>query len=432
LAAHGTFLDEAKIFVAGGKGGSGVASFYRAKYIPKGGPDGGDGGRGGSVIIEAKSALRTLLDYRFKRHFRAERGQHGQGSRKNGKKGADILLKVPLGTVIKDEEGEILADLTEDGERFTVARGGLGGRGNMHFVTPTRKSPSFSEKGEPGEERSVTLELKLLADVGLLGFPSAGKSTLISHISSAKPKIADYPFTTLVPNLGVVGMPDGRSFVVADIPGIIEGAHAGKGLGHDFLRHIERTGVLIHVLDLATLEQRDPISDFEIINRELELYDPELAKRPQIVAGNKIDIPESEENQKRLADYMAEHGHQFFLISAAVGTGIDKLLYAVADLLDAVDQDHSEEVKKLTVKQKPRVKRQPEEITVTKEDDTWVVHGENIERMVVMTDFDNEYAIGHLQKRLKKAGVEDKLIGAGAHEGDNVRIGEMSFEFYPF
>ena len=420
------FIDEAKIFVKAGDGGNGVVSFFRAKYIPKGGPDGGDGGRGGSVVLEVDEGLRTLMDFRYQRHFKATRGQHGQGANKKGADGEDIVLKVPPGTLARDEEGNILTDLTEPGERAVVAKGGMGGRGNAHFATPTRRSPSFAEKGEPGEERWIILELKLLADVGLVGFPNAGKSTLISRISAARPKIAEYPFTTLIPNLGMVSLSDGRSFVVADIPGLIKGAHMGKGLGHGFLKHIERTGVIVHMLDLAGLEGRDPIEDFEAIGEELRLYDPELAARPQIVAGNKIDIPEAEQNIARVADYMKQKSIPFYPISAAVGTGIDKLLYTIADTLDRIERAPiKREAKKIAPA--PR----PEEISVFKKDNTWVVHGVNVERMVAMTDFDNEYAIIHLQRRLKAVGVEDKLIESGAKEGDTVRIGKMTFDFYP-
>ncbi len=422
------FIDEAKIFVKAGDGGNGVVSFFRAKYIPKGGPDGGDGGRGGSVILEVDEGLRTLMDFRYQRHFKATRGRHGQGANKKGANGQDIVLKVPPGTLVKDEERNILADLTEPGERTVVAKGGMGGRGNAHFATPTRRSPSFAEKGEPGEERWITLELKLLADVGLVGFPNAGKSTLISRISAARPKIADYPFTTLIPNLGVVSLSDGRSFVVADIPGLIKGAHTGKGLGHGFLRHIERTGVIVHILDLAALEGKDPIEDYEDLNHELELYDPELAARPQIVAGNKVDLPEAQQNIVRVGEYMMQGKIPFYPISAAVGTGMDRLLYAVADMLDSVER--APRPKKEKIEKKVAKKPRSEEISVFKEDNIWVVHGVNVERMVAMTDFENEYAVLHLQRRLKAVGVEDKLIEAGVQEGDTVRIGKMTFDFY--
>ncbi|HEY3375832.1 MAG TPA: GTPase ObgE [Candidatus Aquicultor sp.] len=428
MKPSGAFIDEAKIFVKAGNGGNGVASFYRARYVPKGGPDGGDGGRGGSVTVEVDDNLRTLMDFHYSRHFKAERGQHGQGSNKHGRNGQDIILKVPPGTIVRDEDGNPLADLTEPGERYIAARGGLGGRGNAHFANPTRKSPSFAEKGEPGDERWIMLELKLLADVGLVGYPSAGKSTLISRVSSARPKIAEYPFTTLVPNLGVVRVPDGRSFVVADIPGLIEGAHEGKGLGHDFLRHIERTGLIVHILDLAAIEGRDPIHDFEAINRELELYDPDLADRPQIVAGNKIDLPEAQSNIERVEAYMQEHDMPFYPISAAVGTGVDRLVYAIADMLDRVE--HKEKVEKSFTEQIAEPEN-PQEITVERAGDVWVVHGKNVERMVIMTDFENEYAVVHLQQTLKKIGVEDLLAEAGAQEGDTVSIGDMTFDFYP-
>lgn len=423
------FIDEAKIFVKAGDGGNGVVSFFRAKYIPKGGPDGGDGGDGGSVILEADDSMRTLMDFHYQRHFKAKRGQHGQGGNKTGQNGEHIILKVPLGTLVRDEEGNVIADLTETGERAVVAQGGKGGRGNARFATPTRRSPSFAEKGEPAEERWITLELKVLADVGLVGFPNAGKSTLLSRVTAAKPKIAGYPFTTLTPNLGVVSLPDGRSFVMADIPGLIEGAHVGRGLGYDFLKHIERTAVIVHVIDLAGLEGRDPVEDFEAVNRELELYDPRLSVRPQVVAGNKIDIPEAQENLEAVEEYMKNRGIPFYPISAAVGTGIDRLLYTVADTLDAVQKEMlpKEKLEKRVIVEKAR----PEEITVYREDNTWVVKGINVERMVVMTDFENEHAVAYLQRKLKHAGVEDKLLEAGAKEGDLVRIGQMTFDFYP-
>ena len=423
------FIDEAKIFVKGGDGGNGVASFYRAKYIPKGGPDGGDGGNGGSVILEVDEGLRTLMDFHYQRHFRAERGRHGQGGNKRGRDGEDIILKVPPGTIVKDEEGNIIEDLVEPGEHAVVARGGIGGRGNARFATPTRRSPSFAEKGEPGEERWITLELKLLADVGLVGFPNAGKSTLISRVTAARPKIAGYPFTTLAPNLGVTSLPDGRSFVIADIPGLIEGAHAGRGLGYDFLKHIERTGLIVHVLDLASAEERNPIDDFEAVNRELRLYDPELALRPQIVAGNKIDIPESKRNLASVEEYLQKRNIPFYPISAAVGTGVDKLLYAVADTLDMIERKpiFKERAKRAEIVTKPK----PEEITISRKDGDWVVQGADVERIVAMTDFENEQAIAYLQRKLKKMGVEDKLVEAGAKEGDIIQIGKMSFTFHP-
>ena len=293
------FVDEATIHVTGGNGGAGCVSLHREKYKPKGGPDGGDGGRGGSVILRADSGLRTLLDFQWKRHYKARSGTHGQGNNKSGRDGGDIILRVPLGTIAQDETGEVIGELIVDGESLVIARGGSGGRGNARFATPVKKAPLFAEKGEPGEERTVTLELKLLADVGLVGYPNAGKSTLISRISAAKPKIAAYPFTTLKPNLGVVRLDDDRTFVVADIPGIIEGAHKGKGLGDRFLKHIERTAVILHLVDMSGLERPDPPADYEHVRKELSGYGAGLVDRPEIIVGTKADLPEAEPNIMR-------------------------------------------------------------------------------------------------------------------------------------
>jgi len=285
------FIDIAEIYVKAGDGGNGAVSFRREKYIPAGGPDGGDGGDGGSIIFKADKHLRSLADFRYRRHYKAERGQDGGGRNCTGKRGEDLVIKVPCGTIIKDREtGLIIADLTEDGQAEIIAKGGIGGKGNVHFATPTRQAPNFAKNGTPGEEKWITLELKLLADVGLIGFPNVGKSTLLSQVSSARPKIANYHFTTLAPNLGVVTMGEGESFVMADIPGLIEGAHQGVGLGHDFLKHVERTRMLIHVIDVAALDGRNPKDDFHVINRELKEYNEELAKRPQVIAANKIDV----------------------------------------------------------------------------------------------------------------------------------------------
>ena len=302
------FTDKVRIFVRGGNGGAGCMSFRREAHVPKGGPDGGDGGHGGNVIVQADASISSLIEYRFKHHFKAQRGIHGKGSRMHGATGEDLILRVPVGTVVReyfDEEkttGEQIADLTHDGETITVARGGLGGRGNIHFVTSTRRAPAFAELGEPGEERWIELEMKLMADCALVGMPSAGKSSLIAKMSAARPKIADYPFTTLVPNLGVATSGD-YSFVVADVPGLIEGAHEGRGLGHEFLRHIERTALIVHVVDLTgDWEGRDPLNDYEIIKRELELYDEELGSRPRIVVANKIDMCHDDELIEKLAD----------------------------------------------------------------------------------------------------------------------------------
>jgi len=330
------FIDRAKIFVQGGHGGNGCVAFRREKFVPKGGPSGGSGGKGGDVVLVADRNVHTLLDFKYKRHYRAERGRHGEGNKRSGRSGKDLIVKVPVGTVVKDTEtGEVIGDLTEHGQRLVVARGGRGGRGNAEFATPTRRAPDFAEPGEPGEERWIELELKLLADVGLVGFPNAGKSTFLSRISAAKPEIADYPFTTLRPILGVTKVGD-HSFVVADIPGLIEGAHSGKGLGHEFLRHIERTKLLLHLIDL-TDQTRTPQEAFEAINRELELYSPELSKKPQIVVGTKIDALTDRSVLSELKNYFEEKGYPFFAVSAVTGEGMDELMKFVSQKLREIE-----------------------------------------------------------------------------------------------
>ncbi|WP_457679561.1 GTPase ObgE [Thermovibrio sp.] len=338
------FIDKAKIFVQGGHGGNGCVAFRREKFVPKGGPSGGDGGKGGDVVLVADRNVHTLLDFKYKRHYKAERGRHGEGNKRSGKSGKDLEIKVPVGTVVKDAEtGEVLGDLTEHGQKLVVARGGKGGRGNAAFATPTRRAPDFAEPGEPGEERWIELELKLLADVGLVGFPNAGKSTFLSRISAAKPEIADYPFTTLRPILGVAKVGD-FSFVVADIPGLIEGAHKGKGLGHEFLRHIERTKLLLHLIDLTNPEM-EPAKAFEKINRELSLYSKELTKKPQIVVGTKIDALTEEEREKveKLKEHFESKGYPFFAVSAVSGEGMEELLNFVAKKVKELREKDAEE-----------------------------------------------------------------------------------------
>ena len=336
------FIDRAKIYVQGGHGGNGCVAFRREKFVPKGGPSGGDGGKGGDVILIADRNVHTLLDFKYKRHYRAERGRHGEGNKRSGKSGKDLEIKVPVGTVVKDAEtGEILGDLTQHGQKLIVARGGRGGRGNAAFATPTRRAPDFAEPGEPGEERWIELELKLLADVGLVGFPNAGKSTFLSRISKAKPEIADYPFTTLRPILGVTKVGD-FSFVVADIPGLIEGAHKGKGLGHEFLKHVERTKLLLHLIDLTNPEM-EPEEAFEKINRELELYSPKLKEKPQIVVGTKIDALTDRSKLERLRKYFEEKGYPFFAVSAVTGEGMQELLNFVASKLKELEKENAEE-----------------------------------------------------------------------------------------
>jgi len=329
------FIDEAKIYVKAGTGGSGCISFRREKCVPKGGPDGGTGGKGGSVYVEADSHLKTLLDYHLRPHIKAERGWHGSGSNRTGASGKDLILKVPLGTVVRDfETGEIIEDLVEQGKQICVAKGGKGGRGNACFVSSTHQSPREAEDGVPGEEKTILLELKLLADVGLVGLPNAGKSTLLSRVSKAKPKIADYPFTTLNPILGQVYLEMGKSFVIADLPGLIENAHKGVGLGHEFLKHIERTKVILHMVDVNPPDESDPIANFDAINRELEMYNEDLIQRPQVVALNKIDTFPNKRIPNKIKNELESRGHQVFEISALTGDGLMPLMYALGKIID--------------------------------------------------------------------------------------------------
>ena len=448
------FIDKVRIHVKGGNGGAGCMSFRREAHVPKGGPDGGDGGHGGNVVVEADASLSSLIEYRFKHHFKAERGTHGKGSRMHGATGEDLVLKVPMGTVVHEyfeeskEVGELIADLTHDGERVTVAEGGMGGRGNIHFVTPTRRAPAFAELGEPSQERWIELEMKLMADAALVGMPSAGKSSLIARISAARPKIADYPFTTLVPNLGVARSGD-YSFVVADIPGLIEGAHEGRGLGHEFLRHIERTALIVHVVDLTgDYEGRDPLEDYDIINRELALYADELAARPRIVVANKIDVPGAEEVADRLAERVREDsiaaagGDEFapspvdpklYRISALTGEGVDGLKAAIATKVHELREElralSEADVQYEHVWEHKREERDKQFKVVPLGGGVFRVEGPQVERMVVQTDWENEEAIAFLQHRLKRLGVEKALEKAGAVDGDEIRIVGRAFEF---
>ena len=448
------FIDKVRIHVKGGNGGAGCMSFRREAHVPKGGPDGGDGGHGGNVVVEADASLSSLIEYRFKHHFKAERGTHGKGSRMHGATGEDLVLKVPMGTVVHEyfeeskEVGELIADLTHDGERVTVAEGGMGGRGNIHFVTPTRRAPAFAELGEPSQERWIELEMKLMADAALVGMPSAGKSSLIAKMSAARPKIADYPFTTLVPNLGVARSGD-YSFVVADIPGLIEGAHEGRGLGHEFLRHIERTALIVHVVDLTgDYEGRDPLEDYDIINRELALYADELAARPRIVVANKIDVPGAEEVADRLAERVREDsiaaagGDEFapspvdpklYRISALTGEGVDGLKAAIATKVHELREElralSEADVQYEHVWEHKREERDKQFKVVPLGGGVFRVEGPQVERMVVQTDWQNEEAIAFLQHRLKRLGVEKALEKAGAVDGDEIRIVGRAFEF---
>lgn len=424
------FVDEARIYVKAGDGGAGCTSFRREKHVPKGGPDGGDGGHGGNVVLVADASDSTLIDYQYKRHFKAVRGTHGKGSRMDGAVGDDLVLTVPLGTVVRDDEtGHTIADLTHAGQRVVVATGGHGGRGNTHFVSPTRRAPAFSELGEPGEERWISLELKLLADAALVGFPSVGKSSLIGHMSAARPKIADYPFTTLVPNLGVVKAGE-YSYVVADVPGLIEGASEGAGLGHAFLRHIERTAMILHVVDLTGgYDQRDPIASVAAIDAELAAHAEELALRPQVIVGNKIDAEGAREASDALAAWAEEHGRPYFAVSAVTGEGLEPMMLAVGE---AVREMRSAAHRDEQPYQAVYVYSPPEDEDLAIERTApgqFTVHGKHIERMVIMTEMGNDEAVAHLQRRLRRAGVEVALQKAGAVDGDTITIGPVSFDF---
>ncbi|MBB5149127.1 GTPase ObgE [Ureibacillus thermosphaericus] len=425
------FVDHVKIYVKGGDGGDGMVAFRREKYVPYGGPAGGDGGNGGNVVFEVDEGLRTLMDFRYNRHFKAPRGENGMSKGMHGKNAKDLIVKVPPGTVVINEEtGNVIADLVEHGQRAIIAKGGRGGRGNMRFATPANPAPELSEKGEPGQELNVILELKVLADVGLVGFPSVGKSTLLSVVSAAKPKIGAYHFTTIVPNLGVVETDDGRSFVMADLPGLIEGAHQGVGLGMQFLRHIERTRVIVHVIDMSGMEGRDPFEDYVTINEELKQYNLRLTERPQIVVANKMDMPCAEEN---LVEFKKKIGDDIkvFPISAISRKGLKPLLHEIADLLEVTPHFELHDIVEesdATVLYKHEAKEQ--EFEITRDDDgAYVLSGYTIERLFKMTDFSRDESIRRFARQLRHLGVDDALRERGAKDGDTVRILDYEFEF---
>ncbi len=425
------FYDYAKVFVKAGDGGNGIVAFRREKYVPMGGPAGGDGGDGGSIILRADDGLRTLIDFRYQTHYKADRGSHGMGSSQHGKSAEDKILRVPVGTVVRDAaSGQILADLTKHGQEVVVAKGGRGGRGNTHFVSSTHRSPTLAENGDAGEERWITLELKLLADVGLVGFPNVGKSTIISHVSAAKPKIADYHFTTITPNLGLVKVDEGHSFVMADIPGLIEGAAEGAGLGHRFLRHTERTKVLIHVLDISGSEGRDPLDDFEKVNKELARYNEKLIKRPMVIAANKMDIADGEDNLNMLKEKYGEK-YEIFPISAVSGQGLKALVYRVWQLLEECPAEEEEIVQEDEVKV-TKVEAVPAEEKFTIRlgaDGIYYVEGAEIERHYRRTQFENEDSLNRFLQIVEAMGVVKALRKAGVKDGDTVNIGGLEFDF---
>ncbi|WP_026672466.1 GTPase ObgE [Alkalihalobacterium bogoriense] len=424
------FIDKVKVFVKGGDGGNGMVAYRREKYVPKGGPAGGDGGKGADVVFEVDEGLRTLMDFRYQRHFKASRGEHGRPKNQHGKNAEPMIVRVPPGTTVIDEETkETIADLTVHGQQAVIAKGGRGGRGNSRFATATNPAPEIAENGEPGIEREVVLELKVLADVGLVGFPSVGKSTLLSVVTSAKPKIADYHFTTITPNLGVVETDDGRSFVMADLPGLIEGAHQGVGLGHQFLRHIERTRVIVHVIDMSALEGRDPYDDFVKINDELKQYNLRLLERPQIIVANKMDMPEAEEHLKQFKEKLTED-LPIFPISAVTRQGLRQLLLAVADKIEVTPEFPLYEKEELQTRVVYRHEKQEEPFIITRDDDgAFVISGEQIEKLFKMTDITRDESIKRFSRQLRGMGVDDKLRERGAKDGDIVRLLDFEFEF---
>lgn len=422
------FVDIAKIQIKAGNGGDGAVAFHREKYVASGGPDGGDGGRGGNIVFQVDDNLSTLADFRYKRKYKAENGQNGRGARCNGKKGQDLVIRVPRGTIIREcESGVVMADMSSD-EPFIAAKGGKGGWGNRHFATATRQTPRFAKSGAPGEEWEVSLELKLIADVGLLGFPNVGKSSLISVVSEAKPIVGDYHFTTITPVLGVVTMGPGQSFVMADIPGLIEGAADGVGLGHAFLRHVERCRMLVHVVDVAGSEGRDPIEDFEKINEELVKFNPELAKCPQIVAGNKMDLADDEQLE-RFRAYMKEKGLEYYEIVAPIRYGTQELINAVARklaTLPPVKRYESEEVPMAVLE-----KKKNDGFTITVEDGVYIVEAEWLYRILSKTDLDDYASLQYFQTVLQTSGILDALREKGIEEGDTVSIYDLEFDYVP-
>ncbi|MBO1003404.1 GTPase ObgE [Pseudogracilibacillus auburnensis] len=420
------FIDQVSIYVKAGDGGNGIAAFRREKYVPKGGPAGGDGGHGGDVIFEVDEGLNTLIDFRYNRHFKGDRGENGMSKGKHGKDANPLVVPVPPGTSVYDEDtDELIADLTTHGERATIAQGGIGGRGNIRFASSRNPAPNLAENGEPGEEKNIRVELKVIADVGLVGFPSVGKSTLLSVVTAARPKIADYHFTTLSPNLGVVDTEDGRSFVMADLPGLIEGAHEGVGLGHQFLRHVERTRLIVHVIDMASIEGRDPYDDYVKIKEELVAYDEKLSEKKQMIVANKMDMPDAEENLAVFTKKLKDATTPIYPVSSITKEGLTVLLYSIADELEKIPKTVAVEAE-VVIQHKATEKS----FVITREDDgAFILSGEKIEKMFKMTDFSSDEGTQRFARRLRHLGVDDALRKRGAKDGDIVRLLDFEFEF---
>ncbi|GAV15382.1 GTPase ObgE [Paenibacillus sp. NAIST15-1] len=430
------FVDKTRIYVKGGDGGDGIVSYRREKYVPMGGPAGGDGGHGGDVIFRVDEGLRTLVDFRYQKHFKADRGEKGRNKSRHGANAEDMIVRVPPGTVVIDDDTkEVIADLTRQGQEVVIAKGGRGGRGNIRFATANNPAPELAEHGEEGQERWVILELKVMADVGLVGFPSVGKSTLLSVVSAAQPKIGAYHFTTITPNLGMVDVGEGRSFVMADLPGLIEGAHTGIGLGHEFLRHVERTRIIVHVVDMAGMEGRDPFDDWVKINEELKLYNEKLSERPQIIAANKMDMPEAEENLAVFREKVREmtgSDIEIMPISSLTRQGIQELLYRAMELLEQLpDAPEVEEVAEVDERKIYRFEktRRDSEFTIRRENDTFVVESEAVENMLKRMQMNSHDAILRFARTLRHMGIDEALRKRGAVDGTIVRIADFEFEF---
>ena len=423
------FIDQASVYVKAGDGGNGLVAYRREKYVPKGGPAGGDGGDGGNVVFKVDEGLNTLMDFRYNRHFKAKRGENGMSQNQHGKNAEPLVVAVPPGTKVIDEDtDQVIADLTQHEQEAVIVKGGRGGRGNSRFQSPRNPAPAFAENGEPGQERNIVVELNLIADVGLVGFPSVGKSTLLSTVTSAKPKIADYHFTTLVPNLGVVDTQDQRSFVMADLPGLIEGAHQGIGLGYQFLRHVERTRVIVHIIDMAAIEGRDPYEDYLTINKELKEYDQQLMSRPQLIVANKMDMPGADDNLKKFKNKLDDNV-DIYPISTITKEGVRDLLFAIANLLDQIPKDVVD-IEETEHKVVYRHEKEEAPFTISRDTDgAFKLSGHEIERLFQMTDFAREEAAQRFSRQLRTMGVDKALRDKGVKDGDTIRLMDYEFEF---